>query len=250
MKTAGPRGPPGEPGPPGKPGTPGPRGQTGSPGPRGRRGRPGTPGKNGAQGRKGARGKPGKNPDVNVSVLQNLVEQLQTSNQADVAMFGEWSMIFLLSLLYLINHRTLLLLLFFFFFEKIYASSKRVFKLFLKELQICINEEKQHGLNPFVQPREILLFHVQHFVNKTVKAIPVFLGRPAPIQFGSLIGQLSRIIEIFHGKIVMHYALVTIFHYDETLFHSLVQPSNFLNLLRQLYYFQRCTLCVSSMSPE
>ena len=78
--TAGPQGPPGEPGPPGKPG---------APRPRGRRGRPGTPGKNGAPGRKGPRGKPGKNPDANVTVLQNLVEQLQTSNQADVAMFGE-----------------------------------------------------------------------------------------------------------------------------------------------------------------
>ncbi|CAH3160376.1 unnamed protein product [Porites lobata] len=75
----GPQGPPGEPGPPGKPGTPGPRG---------RRGRPGTPGKNGAPGRKGPRGKPLKSPDVNVTVLQKLVEQLQTSNQADVAMFA------------------------------------------------------------------------------------------------------------------------------------------------------------------
>ena len=57
-------------------------------------------------------------------------------------------------------------------------------------------------------------------------------GRPAPIQNGSLIGQLARTIEIFHGKIVM-YPLVTISHPNETQFHSLVRPSNFLDPLRQ-----------------
>ena len=59
-------------------------------GPRGRRGRPGTPGKNGPHGRKSPRGKSGKTLDVNVTELhQNLAEQLQTSAQGDIAMFGE-----------------------------------------------------------------------------------------------------------------------------------------------------------------
>lgn len=61
----------------------------GAQGPRGRRGRPGTPGKNGPPGRKGPRGKPGKTLDVNVTELQNIAEQLQTSAQGDIAMFGE-----------------------------------------------------------------------------------------------------------------------------------------------------------------
>lgn len=92
---AGPQGPrgqpgsPGLPGPPGQPGAPGSRGRTGTQGPRGRRGRPGTPGKNGPPGRKGPRGKPGKSLDVNVTELKNLAEQLQTSTQGDLAMFGE-----------------------------------------------------------------------------------------------------------------------------------------------------------------
>lgn len=61
----------------------------GAQGPRGRRGRPGTPGKNGPPGRKGPRGKPGKTLGVNVTELQNLAEQLKTSAQGDIAMFGE-----------------------------------------------------------------------------------------------------------------------------------------------------------------
>lgn len=63
----------------------------GAQGPRGRRGRPGTPGKNGPPGRKGPRGKPGKTLDVNVTELQHLAEQLQTSAQGDIAMFGEYN---------------------------------------------------------------------------------------------------------------------------------------------------------------
>ena len=67
-------------------------------------------------------------------------------------------------------------------------------------------------------------------------------GRPAPIQNDSLIGQLARTIEIFHGKIVM-YPLVTISHPNETQFHSLVRPSNFLDPLSQFIILCAYLLC-------
>ena len=67
-------------------------------------------------------------------------------------------------------------------------------------------------------------------------------GRPAPIQNGSLIGQLARTIQIFHGKIVMC-PLLTISHPNETQFHSLVQPSNFWDPLRQFIILCAYLLC-------
>ena len=65
-------------------------------------------------------------------------------------------------------------------------------------------------------------------------------GRSTSIQNGSLIGQLGRTIEMFHGKIVM-YPLVTISHPNETQIHSLVQPSNatIWTLFVSLLYFVR-----------
>ena len=76
-------------GPQGPQGAPVPRGQAGAPGSRGRRGRPGTPGKNGPPGRKGLRGNPGKSLDINVTVIETLVERLQTYTQESISMFGE-----------------------------------------------------------------------------------------------------------------------------------------------------------------
>ena len=71
----------------------------------------------------------------------------------------------------------------------------------------------------------------QFFVDKVYARSPWV----APIQSGSMIGQLA-------------YALVTISHHDETIFRTLVQPSNFLDPLPQFiilraylqYHQNRC----------
>ena len=88
-------------------------------------------------------------------------------------------------------------------------------------------------------------------------------GRPAPIQSGFLIGQLARTTEFFSWKNCYVCISYTIFHHDETQFHSFVQLSNFLDPLPQFIMLLRifnfhqsrcvCALCalmyeVKSMS--
>ena len=80
-------------------------------------------------------------------------------------------------------------------------------------------------------------------------------GRPAPIQSGFLIGQLARTTEFFSWKNCYVCISYTIFHHDETQFHSFVQLSNFLDPLPQFIMLLRIfnfhqSRCVCALMSE